>query len=58
MTPHVSGWMRGTQENRFQLIAENINRLAAGESLVNVIQGPKRHNICLIARLDFYVEPE
>ncbi len=45
MTPHVSGWMRGTQENRFQLIAENINRLAAGESLVNVIQGPKRHKL-------------
>ena len=43
MTPHVSGWMRGTQENRFQLIAENINRLAAGRQLVNVIQGPKRH---------------
>jgi phosphoglycerate dehydrogenase-like enzyme len=43
MTPHVSGWMRGTQENRFQLIAENINRLAAGQQLVNVIQGPKRH---------------
>ena len=43
MTPHVSGWMRGTQENRFHLIAENINRLAAGKQLVNVIQGPKRH---------------
>ncbi len=43
MTPHVSGWMRGTMENRFQLIAENINRLAAGQQLINVIQGPKRH---------------
>jgi phosphoglycerate dehydrogenase-like enzyme len=43
MTPHVSGWMRGTQENRFRLIAENINRLAAGQELVNVIQGPNRH---------------
>ena len=45
MTPHVSGWMRGTQENRFRLIAGNINRLAAGEQLVNVIQGPKRHKL-------------
>ncbi len=43
MTPHVSGWMSGTQENRFQLIAENINRLAAGKELRNVIKGPKRH---------------
>jgi len=43
MTPHVSGWMKGTQENRFQLIAGNINRLAAGQQIVNVIQGPKRH---------------
>jgi len=43
MTPHVSGWMRGTMENRFQLIAENINRLASGTQLVNVVQGPKRH---------------
>ncbi len=42
MTPHVSGWMRGTQENRFQLIAENINRLAGGHPLQNVIKGPKR----------------
>jgi phosphoglycerate dehydrogenase-like enzyme len=43
MTPHVSGWMKGTMENRFHLIAQNINRLAAGEQLVNVVQGPKRH---------------
>jgi phosphoglycerate dehydrogenase-like enzyme len=43
MTPHVSGWMKGTMDNRFRLIAENINRLAAGQRLHNVIQGPKRH---------------
>ena len=43
MTPHVSGWMQGTQENRFRLIAENINRLASGRQLVNVVQGPRRH---------------
>lgn len=43
MTPHVSGWMKGTQENRFKFIAANLNRLAAGEPLENVIQGPRRH---------------
>ena len=43
MTPHVSGWMRGTQENRFQFVAANIDRLVAGRPLQNVIQGPRRH---------------
>ena len=43
MTPHVSGWMKGTRENRFQLLAANIDRLAAGRPLQNVIQGPRRH---------------
>ena len=43
MTPHVSGWMKGTRENRFQLIAANIARLALGHPLQNVIQGPRRH---------------
>jgi len=43
MTPHVSGWMKGTRENRFQLIAANIARLASGHQLQNVIQGPRRH---------------
>ncbi|MGA2986582.1 MAG: 2-hydroxyacid dehydrogenase [Terriglobia bacterium] len=42
MTPHVSGWMQGTRENRFKLIAENIDRLAAGKPLRNVVQGPHR----------------
>lgn len=43
MTPHVSGWMLGTRQNRLQLIAENIDRLVAGKPLQNVIQGPKKH---------------
>lgn len=43
MTPHVSGWMRGTRERRFQLVAENISRLAAGKPLLNVVQGPPKH---------------
>jgi phosphoglycerate dehydrogenase-like enzyme len=43
ITPHMSGWMKGTRENRFKLIAENIDRLAAGLRLRNVVQGPRRH---------------
>ncbi len=43
MTPHLSGWMRGTRDQRLQLVAENINRLASGKPLLNVVQGPKRH---------------
>ncbi len=43
MTPHVSGWMKGTRDNRFQFIAQNIDRLVAGEPLQNVVQGPRRH---------------
>ncbi|MDR3674623.1 MAG: 2-hydroxyacid dehydrogenase [Acidobacteriota bacterium] len=42
MTPHVAGWMKGTQDNRFKLIAANIDRLAAGQQLENVLQGPHR----------------
>ncbi|WP_280570604.1 2-hydroxyacid dehydrogenase [Chromohalobacter sp. 296-RDG] len=37
MTPHMSGWTRGTIERRKDAIAENINRLASGKELVNVI---------------------
>ncbi len=43
MTPHVSGWMAGTRNQRLQLVAENINRLVAGKSLLNVVQGPRKH---------------
>ncbi len=43
MTPHVSGWMKGTRDNRFQFIAANIDRLAAGRQIQNVVQGPMRH---------------
>ncbi len=45
ITPHMSGWMKGTRENRFKFIAENIDRLAAGLPLRNVVQGPKRQGI-------------
>ncbi len=45
MTPHVSGWMKGTRDNRFRFIAANIDRLAAGHQIHNVVQGPKRHRL-------------
>jgi len=44
MTPHVSGWMAGTRRKRLQLVAENIDRLAAGKPLLNVVQGPRKHS--------------
>jgi len=44
MTPHIAGWTRGTFEERFQAIAGNIDRLASGRRLVNVIQGKLRHS--------------
>ncbi|WP_148255387.1 2-hydroxyacid dehydrogenase [Aidingimonas lacisalsi] len=37
MTPHMSGWTRGTIERRKDAIAENISRLAYGLDLFNVI---------------------
>ena len=43
MTPHVSGWMLGTRQNRLRLVAENINRLVEGKPLLNVVQGPRKH---------------
>ncbi len=45
MTPHVSGWMKGTRDNRFQFIAANIDGLAAGQRIQNVVQGPRRHRV-------------
>lgn len=37
MTPHMSGWTAGTVERRKQTIADNINRLSAGQALLNVL---------------------
>jgi len=42
MTPHVSGWTRMTVEGRMRDIAENINRLARNEPLINVVVPPRR----------------
>ena len=38
MTPHMSGWTEGTIQRRRETIAENINRLARGEALINQIR--------------------
>lgn len=37
MTPHVSGWTDGMFESRAKLIAENIRRVALGETPLNVV---------------------
>ena len=37
MTPHMSAWTEGTVQRRKQSIAENINRLCAGQALLNVV---------------------
>lgn len=38
MTPHASGWTEGLRPRRCKLIAENLDRLANGEPLVNVVR--------------------
>ncbi len=35
MTPHMSGWTQGTIDRRRAAMAENVNRLARGEPLLN-----------------------
>jgi len=37
MTPHVSGWTDGMLEGRAKLIAENIRRVARGETPLNLV---------------------
>ena len=38
MTPHGSGWTEGLLPRRCRLIAQNLDRLVRGESLVNVVR--------------------
>src|SRR5258708_2522707 len=40
MTPHGSGWTEGLRPRRCRLIAQNLDRLARGEPLVNVVRQP------------------
>lgn len=37
MTPHIAGWTAGTVQRRWDVIAENLDRLAHGEPLLNVV---------------------
>lgn len=40
MTPHASGWTEGLRPRRCKIIAANLDRLARGEPLVNVVKQP------------------
>jgi phosphoglycerate dehydrogenase-like enzyme len=40
MTPHGSGWTEGLRPRRCRFIADNLDRLARGEALVNVVRAP------------------
>ena len=37
VTPHNSGWTQGMVRRRWDEIADNINRFARGDSLINVV---------------------
>ena len=40
MSPHISGWTRGTIDRRWTMIADNLRRLAEGRPLENVVRPP------------------
>ena len=40
MAPHLSGWSDGAQARRWVRIAENLERLAAGLPLLNLVRAP------------------
>ncbi len=42
MTPHASGWTEGLWGRRFAVIAENFDRLARGDELLNLVRAPAR----------------
>jgi phosphoglycerate dehydrogenase-like enzyme len=37
LSAHIAGWTTGTVERRTRVMAENLDRLARGEKLANVI---------------------
>jgi phosphoglycerate dehydrogenase-like enzyme len=41
MTPHASGWTENLRPRRCRLIASNLDRLARGEPLLNVVRSPR-----------------
>ncbi len=40
LTPHASGWTDGLTARRNRIIADNLNRLARGEPLINLVRAP------------------
>jgi len=38
MTPHISGWTEGMLDSRVKLIAENLRRVAVGETPLNLVE--------------------
>lgn len=41
LTPHMSGWTNGTIARRTATVAENVNRLARGETLINLVKAAR-----------------
>ncbi|MFN0315122.1 MAG: NAD(P)-dependent oxidoreductase, partial [Burkholderiales bacterium] len=41
LTPHASGWTDGLMPRRSRVVAENLNRLARGEPLINLVRAPR-----------------
>lgn len=41
MTPHASAWTDALLERRCRIMAGNLDRLARGEPLVNLVRAPK-----------------
>jgi len=44
MTPHMSGWTRGTVRRRQQTIADNIKRRLRNEPCINLVRPPRTRN--------------
>jgi phosphoglycerate dehydrogenase-like enzyme len=43
MTPHASAWTDGLLPRRNRAMADNLNRLARGAPLLNVVRAPRPH---------------
>jgi phosphoglycerate dehydrogenase-like enzyme len=41
ITPHISGWSAGTLQRRLDIMADNLQRLARGAALLNVVRAPQ-----------------
>ena len=43
MTPHASAWTEGLRPRRCRMIAQNLDRLARGDPLLNVVRAASRN---------------